>query len=279
MPWAWRISDDAGYANQIIARVFIQCAEALKDKTIKRGNLEQIKVALHTCKEDLRNSEKAFLRLTIEHDKIIQVIRQSGGIKVEKGVINDLPQIPNLEHDTTIFLTSSKRALQSVAEVLNEFYGISIRNARFDKGITQLKILNPLPANLLVCLGQFTTLIERVLSLRNFQDHTPKKTVIENFHITANELRNPMWRVLPESGKLMLPEMRAILSALIELAELSFFHSLIDNLTGPFADAYAVEEVPPEDRKEGSAIRFRCELALFQRLRKKNLDTPKNRPE
>ena len=80
VPWAWRTSDGAGYANPIVARVFIQCAEALKDKTLKRGNPEQIKLALHTCKEDLRNCEKAFLRVVQEHDKIVQVIKASGGI-------------------------------------------------------------------------------------------------------------------------------------------------------------------------------------------------------
>ena len=276
VPWAWRISDDAGYANQIVARVFIQCAEALKDKTLRRGDKEQINVALHTCKEDLRNCEKAFLRLATEHDRIIQVIKQSGGVKVEKGVINNLPQIPNLEHDATIFLTSSKRAFQSIAEVLNEFYGILIRNARFDKGTAQLKNLSPVPTHLLECLGQFTTLIERVLNLRNSQDHTPKETVIVNFHITANELLIPTWQVLPEPGKPMLPEMRDMLGSLIELAELSFFHSLMDNLTGHFADAYVVEEVPLEDRKEGSAIRFRCELTLVQLPRKGNSGPPQS---
>jgi len=265
VPWAWRISDDAGCANQIVARVFIQCAEALDNKTLKRGNVEEIKVALHTCKEDLRNCEKAFLRLAGEHDIIVQTINKAGGIRVENRVVNDLPQIPNLEQDATTFLASGKRALQSIAEVLNEFYGIVISNARFDKGITQLKKLNPSPTSLLVCLDQFTTLINRVLNLRNFQDHTPKKTIVENFHITADELLPPMWRVDPEAGKPMLPEMHDIISSLIALAECSFFHGLVDNVylpAGPFA--YVVEELPPTDRNEGSAIRYRCELKFVQ---------------
>jgi hypothetical protein len=265
VPWAWRISDDAGYANPIVARVFIQCAEALKDKTLKRGNCEKILLALHTCKEDLRNSEKALLRLIGEHDKIVKKIKENGGIRVEKGVINDLPQIPNLDHDTTLFLTSSKRALQSVAECLNEFYGLSIRNARFDKGTAQLKKLNPIPNELLECLGQFETVIERVLNLRNFQDHVPKKTVIQNFRITANALLPPMWQIVPEAEKQMLPEMHEILSSIIELVELLFFHGLMDSLAGPFANLFSVKELRPEDRKEGSAIRFRCELTFTQR--------------
>ena len=181
---------------------------------------------------------------------------------MHQGVINNLPQIPNLEHDSTIFLTSGKRALQSIAEALNPFFGISIRNARFDKEVAQLKRLNPLPADLLECLSHFTALIERVLRLQNSQDHTPKNTVIQNFHITANELLSPMWQVIPESGKPMLPEMLYMLRSLIELAELSFFHSLMENLASPFACAYVVEEIPAADRKEGSAIRFRCEVTF-----------------
>ena len=39
--------------NEIVARVFIQCAEALNNKTLKRGDENKIKVALHTCKEDI----------------------------------------------------------------------------------------------------------------------------------------------------------------------------------------------------------------------------------
>jgi hypothetical protein len=265
VPWAWRISDDAGYSNEIVARVFIQCAEALNNKTLKRGDENKIKVALHTCKEDLRNCEKAFLRLLRESKDIEQAIKNSGGVKIEKGVVNNLPQIPNLEHDATIFLTSSKRALQSIADVLNEFYGISINNARFDKGIIQLKKLNPSPTYLLEFLDKCTATVNRILDLRNFQDHTPKKTVVKNFHITANGLFPPTWQVVPETEKPILPEMHELLGSLIELAEIAFFHSLMDNLAGPFANAYIVEEIPLAERKDGSAIRFRCELTLIQR--------------
>ena len=112
VPWAWRISDDAGYSNEIIARVFIQCAEALNNKTLKRGDENKIKIALHTCKEDLRNCERTLNRLLIENKSIEQTIKASGGIKVENGVVNNLPLIRNLENEAAIFLTGSKRALQ-----------------------------------------------------------------------------------------------------------------------------------------------------------------------
>lgn len=86
VPWTWRISDDVGYSNPIVARVFIQCAEALKNKTLKRGEENKIKIALHTCKEDLRNCEKAFARILHENNRIEESIRGAGGVKVEKGV-------------------------------------------------------------------------------------------------------------------------------------------------------------------------------------------------
>jgi hypothetical protein len=262
VPWMWRISDDAGFSNEIIARVFIQCAEALNGKILKRGDENKIKLALHTCKEDLRNCEKAFGRILRANTDIEQAIKTAGGIKVDKGVVNNLPQIPNLEHDATIFLTGCKRALQSIAEVLNEFYGITISNARFDQGINQLKKLNPCPVELLEFLENSATIITRILELRNFQDHTPKKTVVKNFHLTAKGIIPPTWQIIPESEKPMLPEMHDILGSVIEIAEISFFHGLIDNLGGAFASAFVVEEIPVAERKDGSAIRFRCEIRL-----------------
>jgi hypothetical protein len=134
---------------------------------------------------DLRNSEKAFFRLASQYDKIALDLHESGGLKVEQRVVNNVPQLADLEHDATIFLTSAKRALQSIAEVLNEFYGITIGNARFDIGEKQLKALNPVPTDLLVTLDMFTPTIKRLLDLRNFQEHTPKKTIVENFKLTA----------------------------------------------------------------------------------------------
>lgn len=260
VPWAWRVSDDVGCANPIVGRVFIQCVEALEMNELSRGSVEKIKVSLHTCKEDLRNCEKAFLRLAREYDRISADIRGAGGVRVERRVVNDLPQIPDLEHDATVFLTSAKRALQSIAEVLNEFYGVDIKNARFDKGHTQLKKMQPVPSKLVATLERFAPTIERVLHLRNFQDHTPKKTIVDNFTISATELLSPTWRVDPESAVPMIPEMQRLISEIIELTEASFFIGLIDNLkvvSGPFC--YVIVEIPDAHR-EGAALRYRCEM-------------------
>jgi hypothetical protein len=258
VPWSWRVSDEVGCGNAIVARVFIQCAEALNNKPLKRGDPEKIKTALHTCKEDLRNCEKAFGRVLAEHDRIVNQIGETQGLKVEKRVVNDLPQIPNLEHDATIFLTSAKRAIQSIGEVLNQFYGITISNARVDKGRAQLQKLDSPPADQMKVLDEIAPLIERVLNLRNFQDHTPKKTIVDNFTITATELLPPMWRVHPESPSEMLPEMHDIIGKLIEFAEHAFFVGLLDRVAcaGPFT--YFVEEIPEAERE--GALRYRCEL-------------------
>lgn len=242
---------------------FIQCAEALKNKHLKRGNPEKITVALHTCKEDLRNCEKAFQRMAGVHDRIGAEIVTAGGLKVEKGVINNLPLIPDLEHDTTIFLTSAKRALQSMAEVLNQFYGITISNARFDKGRTQLQALSPQPSpRLFEMLDNFSSDIERILELRNFQDHTPKKTIVENFSVSADALHPPRWRVDPAPSKEMLPEMKKMIGGMINLAECCFLIGLMDNIdapSGPFA--YVIEDIPEEERN-GAEVYYRCELKM-----------------
>ena len=261
VPWAWRVSDDVGCLNPIVARVFIQCAEALNNKKLRRGDAERIKQALHATKTELRNCEKSFRRLAVENDKIVQSIKEAGGIHIEKRVVNDLPQIANLTDDATLFIACAKRALQHIAEVLNEFYGITISNARFDKGKTQLKTLTPTPQGQLDILDLFTATIERVLNLRNFLDHTPKKTIIENFHLTATAIQPPMWRVDPEPAVPILPEMRDTIGGLVGFAEISFFHGLMDNLDpppGPFA--YVIQEIPEADWDKNCPIRFRCEL-------------------
>ena len=262
-PWTWRISDEVGCANPIVGRVFIQCAEALHNKRLKRGDPEEIRVALHACKEDLRNCEKAFQRMATAYDRFGADISRSGGLQVEGGVINNLPLIPDLEHDITIFLTSAKRALQSLAEVLNQFYGIAICNARFDKGWKQLEVLNPPPSpRLFDILGAFKADIERVLELRNFQEHTPKKTIVENFSIIADALHPPRWRVEPAPPTEMLPEMRKMLGRMINLVESCFFVGLMDNVENPPRPfAYFVEDIPKEHRR-GAEIHYRCECMM-----------------
>ena len=269
IPWAWKMSDDVGSSNPIVGRVFIQCTEALNGKTLRRGKPETIRVALHTCKEDLRNCEKTFRRLVVEFNALVDEAKATGGVHTAKGVVN-LPQVPNLEHDVTIFLTSGKRVLQSIAEVLNEFYGITITNARFDKGKTQLKALTPVPANQVSCLEHFTPVIERLLNLRNFQEHSPKKTIIDNIHLTADGLNPPMWRVDPELGQELLPAMQEMLDSLIGLAEESFFCGLMDDLVvppGPFG--YSIQEIP-ESQRNGAAVYYRCELTFVTESREGN---------
>lgn len=265
VPWVWKISDDVGCQNPIVARVFIQTAEALKNQTLRRGDAKRITSALHAAKTEIRNCEKSFRRLVAQHDVIAKTIREAGGIRVEKRVVNNLPHIPNLQEEGTLFITSAKRALQHIAEVLNEFYATSVNNARFDVGRKQLRALTPLPKEQVECLEYFAPKIDRVLSLRNSQEHTPKETVIEDFHLTADAIKPPTWRVKNEPEVPMLPEMSEIIAALIELTEVSFFHGLMDTIdcpSGPFS--YQLLQVPEDQRGKECPIRFRCELQFAQ---------------
>jgi len=183
-------------------------------------------------------------------------------VKVEKRVVNDLPQVSNLEQDATIFLTCAKRAIQSVGEVLNQFYGTTISNARIDKGLTQLQKLNPGPANQPKVLESFGPLVERILNLRNFQEHTPKKTVVENFKLTVAGFQAPTWRVDPQPPVEMLTEMREIIDGLVEFAENVFFVGLLDSVVMPAELACFVEEIPEAERE--GAIRYRCSITFVQ---------------
>jgi len=259
VPWAWAITDDAGSANPIIARVFIQCAEALKDKKLTRGDSENIKISLHTAKEDLRKCEKAFLKVAAAQNAIVEEIQKTGGLKIERRVVNNLPQVAHLEDEATVFLINAKRAVQNIAEVLNDFFGITIKNGNFSIGIKQLRALQPSPDELLKVLDIFEPKIKRIVDMRNSQEHMPKKTFVENFRLTADAILPPSWRINPEPDAEILPEMHSMIGEIIELAECCFFHGLIQNLEpfGPFQ--YVVEEIPLEHRN-GTALLLRCEL-------------------
>ena len=257
VPAVWSTADDAGYANEVVAQIFIQCADALSNIRLKRGDVNRLKVALHACKRETRTCERAFLRLREANNRIVAEINRTKGIRAEGNVINDFPQIPNLDDDVGTFLGCAKSALQHIAEVLNEFYGTTVLNARFDHGINQLEKLPQASPYILESLREHQPDVVRILAFRDGITHTPKRTSVQNFHMTAQHLQQPKWTVNGEEPGNLIPEMHKMIGTIIDLAEETFFIGLQDAIeqpAGPFQ--YAVTEVPPEARG-GTKIRYR----------------------
>src|SRR5580698_6099019 len=99
------------------------------------------------------------------------------------------------------------------------FLPANVINARFDQGIAQLKAFDP-PATFIVdSLTDRQPNLVRLLQLRNGLDHTPKRTVVQNFHMTAEHLQLPKWSSDGEQAVPLVPEMIKIIGTIIDLAE------------------------------------------------------------
>jgi hypothetical protein len=59
MPWAKKKAADVGSANPIVARIFLQAHDAIKNATLTRGDTKTILSHLHSCKQELVSCEAA----------------------------------------------------------------------------------------------------------------------------------------------------------------------------------------------------------------------------
>jgi hypothetical protein len=252
---------DVGSGNPIVARVFIQAAEALKDKKFKtKIDAKRVTVLMHSCKEDILVCETTLKKLLPEYEAIVQKIEKRE-LQKDGRALNPFPMIPSLESNASLFLTSAKRALQRIIDVFCEFYGTEITNPRFDKAIEFLSRQRSDFKDYIGFLKENETSVCKILDLRNYQEHPTKskKTTISNFRLTPKGIRPPSWNVtgVPETG--LIQEMKAIINFLIEFAETNFLYCLLDNLDGWVP--YQVTEIPEEGRSKDCPVRYKVEIA------------------
>jgi len=264
MPWVVSEVPGVGSGNPIVARVFIQSAEAIKQKTFKRKTDEKkLLMLMHSCKEDLLICEKAYNELLFEFEHIVKKITHEG-IERDGKALNPFPQIHNLSSQVTIFLTALKRSFQSIARVFSEFHETNITNPRFDKIISYLKQQKPEYKpyiDFLTCTQENVT---NLLDLRNYQEHPTdeKKTMIYNFRLTPKGIHPPCWQVTGRPESPIIEDMKAIIDFMIKFAETNFFYCLLDNLSGWIP--WRLVEIPPENRDKNCPIRYGLEIDMSQ---------------
>jgi hypothetical protein len=251
---------DVGSGNPIVARVFIQTAEALKDKKFKtKVDAKRVTVLMHTCKEEILVCEGALKKLLPEYEAIIQKIEKRE-LQKDGRALNPFPMIPSLDSNASLFLTSAKRALQRIMDVFSEFYGAEITNPRFEKAIEFLIKQRSDYKDYIGFLNENEPSVRKIVDLRNYQEHPTKnkKTTISNFRLTPKGIRPPSWHVtdVPESP--VIEEMKAVINFLIDFAETNLLFCLMDNLDGWVP--YQVIEIPEEQRNKDCPVRYKLEI-------------------
>ncbi len=262
IPWVVSEIPDVGCGNPIVARVFIQTAEAIKDKTFKHTvNSKRLLESIHSCKEELIICETAFKKLLPEYEAILDKIRKRE-LEMDGKAINPFPQINSLDTNATLFLTSAKKSLQRIIDVFCEFYAAKITNPRFDKAKEFLRKHRPDLKNYLAFLDDTEKTVCNILDLRNYQEHPTKekKTIISNFRLTPKGIRPPHWYVIGNPEAPIIETMREIIDFLIIFAEANFFFCITDNLGGWIP--YCLIEIPEEKRNKDCPIRYQLEIDL-----------------
>lgn len=264
MPWVVSEAPGIGSGNPIVARVFIQSAEALKQKTFKRKtNEKKLLMLMHSCKENLLICEKAYNALLSEYEQILKRIKHEG-IERDGKALNPFPQINDLNLHVIVFLAALKKTLQTIAHVFSEFYEKNITNPRFDKIITCLKQQEPQNTPYIEFLEYNQETITNLLDLRNYQEHPSdkKKTTILNFRLSPKGILSPSWNVTGKPESPIIEEMKAIIDFMIHFAETNFFFCLLGNLGGWIP--WNLVEIPPENRNKECPIRYSLEIDMSQ---------------
>ncbi|MDR3378270.1 MAG: hypothetical protein P4M10_06255 [Verrucomicrobiae bacterium] len=263
MPWSRSEHGKAGASNPIIARIFLQSVEALGNWSLRNGNAETVKRHLHACKEDALICEAAFRKLSPAYDSAVARINERK-LNVQGNMV-ECPSTPNLQDESAAFLTSAKRALQSIGDVFNQFYAPDgkkpmVSNANFSFAITRLEESSPRNEEFIGYLKKVEPVTKRFADLRNGLEHRNEKacTLIEDFQLTPKGIAPPSWRRngLADAGPIFA-EMEFFLQFVIEFCENIFFHGLRDNIAPGFQIRFQVEEIPDGKIDAECPIRYR----------------------
>jgi hypothetical protein len=270
MPWSQSAHASVGASNPIVARIFLQSLDAMHNWPLRNGNVETIKCHLHACKEEAIICEAGYMKIKPEYDSAITRINERK-LTVQRNMI-ECPSLVNLRDEATAFLTSAKRALQSVGEVFNQFFAPDgkkpfVNNANFKFAITRLESIQPVNQHFLDYLQKAEPIAKRFVDLRNGLEHQTEKdfTAIENFQLTPKGIAPPVWRRNGSTAEgPVLEEMQFFIQFIIEFCEHVFFFGLIDNIAPNFPIKFQVEPLPDAEIDVECPIRFRLKPLFMQ---------------
>lgn len=237
MHWMSKAVVDVGSANKIVARVFIQACEVLKNAPLSEGIKEEdILRCMHRCKEQLLICEDKQKHVSDETSRIYQLCKQ-GKLTKEGLHFTDFPQIDHLEEYCGVFLSNAKLTIQTIAELLNLFYKTSFDGPRFDKVVNWSKEELKHNRAFVNCLEHHQMGLKHIVDLRNAQEHpkTNRKLVIENFILKpGNTICSPLWYISGEEPYRIDNTMMAMVNFLITFTESVFLYCVMDNIYSSF---------------------------------------------
>lgn len=267
MPWALKKVADVGASNLIVARVYLQAHDIMRQLVdpvpLRCGDPKRLFRYIHTCKEELLACEAAHQAIEHEHVRVVEEIK-SGKVQ-QKGNVIECPQIPELERLATNFIAAAKRAAQATGEVFNEFFRPvkPVKNGNFLYAIKHLEAHTHPNQDYLKWLLKASPVVKTIVDLRNAQEHPTeeRRTLIENIHVTPDGFVGPTWRLTPGAPRSILPEMNRTLRFLVQFAELSFLFGFMENVNLPMP--VRTVEIPAEMRDPNCPIKYAVEFALF----------------
>ena len=258
MHWMSKPVADVGSANRIVARVFIQASEAIKSTPLAPGiNKDDILRCMHRCKEQLLICEEKQGLVCRETDRICQSCKKRELQKQGYHFV-DFPQIDRLEEYCAAFLNNAKLTIQTVAELINNFYRTTFDGPRFDKVVEWSKKALKHNRTFIQYLEKNQPGLKFIVDLRNAQEHPKdhRKLIIENFSLKpGNKISVPLWYITGEQPQPIHSTMAAMVDFLVAVTEGVFLYCVIDNITPPFP--YIVRVI------DDSALDPNCPIKYF----------------
>lgn len=237
MHWMSKPAADVGSANKIVARIFIQSSEALKNTPLSDSISEDdILRCMHCCKEQLLICEDKQKYVSDETERIYQLCSQ-GKLTKEGLHFADFPQIDRLEEYCGVFLSNAKLTIQTIAEIINLFYKTSFDGPRFDKIVKWSKKVLRQNRAFVNCLEHHQLGLKQIVDMRNAQEHPKvnRKLVIENFTLKpGNTVSYPLWYISGEEPSCIANTMIAMVNFLVTFTESVFLYCIMDNISGSF---------------------------------------------
>jgi hypothetical protein len=258
MPWMSKPVSDVGSANCIVARVFIQFSEAIKNTPLKDGvNKDDILRCMHRCKELLLICTERHVSINNEVERICDMIRKKE-LKSKSRHFGGFPQVEKLEERCAEFLSNAKNVIQTLAELINVFYKTTFDGPRFDKIVKWAEINLQQNKQFLLYLKKIAPDIKNIADFRNAQEHPKrrKKLKIENFTIKpGGVVYVPIWYISDEKPTDIHHSMKAIAKFLMDISEGIFLYCVMDNIRSSLS--FIVRAV------DDTALDHQCPIKYF----------------
>lgn len=237
MHWMSIRVSDVGSANRIVARVFMQASESLRNTPLAAGiNKDDILRCMHRCKEQLLICEDKEGFVSAETKRIYQLFTK-GALKKKGYHFVDFPQIDRLEEYCAAFLSNAKLTIQTLAELINKFYKTNFDGPRFDKIVKWSKKELKHNEEFIQYLEKNQAGVKFIVDLRNAQEHPQddRKLVIENFTLKpGNEISVPLWYITGKEPQPIHSTMAQVVDFLVAVTENVFLYCVMDNINCSF---------------------------------------------